>query len=164
MLKQLALLLLLASAVMAPAGASIINYDVPLDGIQSGTGSPGTGSASLTLDTVANTLFVDLTFSGLLAPTSNAHIHCCASPGSNAGVIIPFLPFFPLGVTSGSLSHLFALTPAQVTDVQSFQSYINIHTTLHPGGEIRGQITPEPATFGLVGALLAGVVVLRRRR
>ena len=141
----------------------MIMYNVSLNGGQAGTSSSATGSAALVLDDIAQTLDVNLSFSGLLGTTTAAHIHCCAPPGVNAGIIIPFGSLFPLGVTSGTYMDMFSLTPVQVTDIKSGQSYINIHTTEFPGGEIRGQIAPEPATFALVAAALAALVFLRRR-
>src|SRR5258708_37331714 len=73
-------------ALLAPAAhATIIN--VVLDGPQAGVVSPGLGSAVLILDDVANTLSVDLTFSGLTTPTTNAHIHCCQPPGIMTAVV-----------------------------------------------------------------------------
>jgi hypothetical protein len=155
-MRMLILSLVVLCAGWMPAGAATITYDVMLDGTQAGTGSPGTGSALVVLDDSAMTLSVDLTFSGLLAPTTNAHIHCCAPPGSNAGVIIPFVPPFVVGATSGTFTNTFNLNATQVADVESGLSYINIHTTQYPAGEIRGQITPEPGTFALLGIALAG--------
>ena len=157
--------LLVFFAASPPARATQFTINVSLDGAQAGTASPGTGSATLVLDDVANTLDVSLTFSGLLAATTNAHIHCCAPPGMSAGVIIPFVPPFPLGVTSGSMMNTFAITAAQVLQVESGDSYINIHTDLFPAGEIRGQIqaVPEPRSLLLLGAGLAGLAVGARR-
>ena len=45
-------------------------------------------------------------------------------------------------------------------------AYLNIHTTAFPSGEIRGFLvqTPEPATFMIVGAALAGFGIRRRSR
>ena len=93
--------------------------------------------------------------------TTAAHIHCCISPPGNTGVATttPTFPGFPLGVTSGSYSRTFDMTaassynPAFVTahggttagaaaallaGLQAGQAYLNIHTTMFPGGEIRG--------------------------
>jgi hypothetical protein len=42
--------------------------------------------------------------------------------------------------------------------------YINIHTTEFPGGEIRGQIIPEPSTLLLLGSAFAVLALTRRRR
>jgi hypothetical protein len=72
------------------------------------TGSPGTGHATVVIDSVASTMHVDVTFSGLETGTTASHIHCCLpSPGAtgvNVGITtaVPTFPGFPLGVTSGT--------------------------------------------------------------
>src|SRR5262245_66069627 len=49
--------------------------------------STGTGTAQVVLDTTAQTLQVNATFSGLTSPTTAAHIHCCqTTPGNPAAV------------------------------------------------------------------------------
>ena len=150
--------------------------------------SPGLGTASIFYDSTAHTLQVDVFFSGLLGTTTASHIHCCVSPNAatpTAGVATttPTFTGFPLGVTSGSYSHLFDLTlassynPAFVTVNGSIaaseaalagfltgQTYLNIHTNVFPGGEIRGFLVPEPSTGILFGTALAGLWLARRRR
>jgi hypothetical protein len=42
--------------------------------------------------------------------------------------------------------------------------YFNIHTADHGGGEIRGQVVPEPATAALAAAAGAGMLLRRRPR
>ncbi len=123
--------------------------------------TPGTGNATVTWDTVSNEMTVNVTFSGLTTPTTAAHIHCCVTPPGNAGVATttPSFPGFPLGVTAGTFTNTFDMTapssynPAFVTanggttasaaatllaGLQAGQAYLNIHTTMFPGGEIRG--------------------------
>jgi hypothetical protein len=134
-------------------------------------------------------MFVDVIFSGLTGTTTASHIHCCvASPflNANAGVAtqVPYFLNLPLGVTSGSFTQLLDLTlassynPAFVTaeggtvpdaeaalvaGMENGESYLNIHTTTSPGGEIRGLLapTPEPNSILLLGSGLVGLVCTR---
>jgi len=159
------------------------------------TGSLGTGTALVTVETDTNLMRVQVTFSGLVntAPAGQtpgvtaAHIHCCLMSGgpSNVGVATttPTFPGFPLGVLSGTYDMTFDLrvastyNPAFITaqgglaqaeaalinGLTNYQTYLNIHTAQFPGGEIRAFLTPEPATTGLLGASLAGLLIGRKR-
>ena len=97
--------MLFALPVMAHVAP--LTFGGPLSGANENppTTSLGTGSATVTIDPVADTMRVEVTFSGLT--TSNitgAHIHCCVTQGGNTGVAttMPAFPGFPLGVTSGT--------------------------------------------------------------
>ena len=123
--------------------------------------TPGTGTARVTWNTVTNQMSVDVTFSGLTTSTTAAHIHCCVTPPGNIGVAttVPTFTGFPLGVTSGTYTHTFDMTSAAsynpgfvtanggttagaeaalLAGLKAGQAYLNIHTTMFPGGEIRG--------------------------
>jgi hypothetical protein len=174
-MRCFSLVLVLIAALMLPAAttyATPITFGADLTGALEfpPTGSPATGHATVVLDLVANTMEVDVTFSGLLGFTTASHIHCClASPfltGVNVMVAttIPTFTGFPLGVQSGTYSHLFDLTlsssynvafinsafdpshtvagaeAALVAGIESGETYLNIHTGPPPGG-------PPPVGF-----------------
>jgi CHRD domain-containing protein/PEP-CTERM motif-containing protein len=181
--------MLLCAPLARPA---LLVYDAFLSGPSESppNASPGTGFAVVTFDTVADTMRVQASFSGLLGTTTASHIHApTPAPFSGtAGVATttPTFPGFPLGVTSGTYDMTFDLslstswnaafisanggttasaTAAFEAAVAAGESYLNIHSTVVPGGEIRGFLVavPEPGTLSLA-ALALGVVWRRRRR
>jgi CHRD domain len=118
-------LLALASVLILPAPAAradVIDLVANLSGAADGTTSPGTGRAEVVLNTTAQTIEINVTFSGLTSNTTAAHIHCCAPLGTSVGVAttVPTFgasppypagtPEFPLGVTSGTYDHTFSLS------------------------------------------------------
>jgi CHRD domain len=175
------------------AFAGPVYYSTLLNGLNEGPPniSPATGFAEVAIDSVAQTMHVHIDFSGLIGTTTASHIHCCeTTPFANANVGVatqtPRFIGFPTGVTSGTYDHDFDLTqastynPAFVTaqgglanaeaallaGIANNETYLNIHTTVYPAGEIRGILsleTPEPGTFLLAGAMLAGLLSRRRK-
>ena len=124
--------------------------------------SEGKATLNLTLDKSAHSLAFKLTFSGLSAPVTQAHIHfgkihvpgnimvffcsnlgngpagtqaCPASGGTVTGTITAanVLAIPGQNVTAGDFD---ALTDALTSNT----AYGNIHTTKFPAGEIRGEI------------------------
>jgi hypothetical protein len=123
----------------------------------------GTGSGSVVLDDVADTITVNLSFQGLTGPAIAAHIHGPGAVGTNAGILFPFsgVP----NATAGSIpQQTFSITPAQISDLEAGLYYMNVHTPNFPLGEIRGQLVPEPATTLLVASGVLGLAVRARRR
>ena len=91
----------------AAAYASPITYSGPLSPLAEVPPNPGStasGFATVTFDPVTELLTISLTYSGLASGATGAHIHCCVTPGGNAGVAttIPAFPGFVLGATSGT--------------------------------------------------------------
>jgi hypothetical protein len=195
-MNRTALALITAASLALPAtsaNANIIVFSGNFSGTQEvpPNASPGTGLVIVTVDDVLNTMMVEAFWSGLLSPTTVAHIHCCAPAGTNAGVAtaVPTVPGFPAGVLSGTYTNTFDMTalssynPAFVTaqggtatsafsalldGMLTSNAYFNIHTSQFPGGEIRAQLSPvpEPSTWAMLlfGFAAAGVALRRYRK
>jgi len=183
---------LIGSALALPASATLVVYNANLSGAAESpaNASLGTGTSQVTIDTVLNTMRVEVTFSGLSGTVTASHIHCCtAIPGvGTAGVatVTPTFTGFPSGVTAGTYDHLFDMTqtgsynPAFITaqgglanamtvlfaGLNAGTTYLNIHTNVVPSGEIRGFLhaVPEPQTYALMLAGLAAMGLVARQR
>jgi hypothetical protein len=174
-------LVFLAATLTSLAVAQAQNFTVTMTPAQDGNSSslPGHGSGTLTLDTTLDTLtFNNITFSGLSAVSTAGHIHGPGAPGVSVGVLYTLGQpagmggFFTLGSTSGSINGTLPLVtlgtytvPKQLSDLESGLWYINVHDSVFPGGEIRGQIlpVPEPSTLPLLGIGVCGLWLLLRR-
>jgi len=130
-------------------------------------GSTATGFGTVILNAAQTQITVDESWSGLVGgPATASHIHGPAGVGTNASVLFPFsgVP----SATSGSIpEQTFAITPTQVGYLQNGFLYMNVHDSVFPGGEIRGQLilVPEPSTLALWGLSgVGGLLVWMRRR
>ena len=175
------------------AGAHAQPWTGNLDGNQENpvVPTPATGTGTLTYDPATFMLTVDLSYSGLVAPTTDAHIHGGATTGTNASVALGFTGAggFVTGQTSGTYNHTFDLTQASTFNaayitasggtvaqarnrmLAGFQNglannsevfYFNIHTSFRPGGEIRGNIFPVPEPA--TATLLGGLTLVALAR
>ncbi len=86
------------------ASLSGSNEDIP-------NSSLGIGTSTLTLDLDLNNMMLDVDFSGLYGASTSAFIYAPTTTPLT-GTAGPMTPAsgFPIGVTSGSFSHLFDLT------------------------------------------------------
>jgi hypothetical protein len=151
----------IASAVWlaaAQADAALIQFVVPLSGaneVPSGSGDPdGSGTANLTIDSVALTISWNITVFNLDTVILD-HIHA-APAGMNGPVVVDFG-----GQLTGS-----GLSDPDLAAVLANPAghYVNVHTNTFQGGAIRGQLAPEPGTSLLIGTGLLLLAVSARRR
>lgn len=177
-----------AAGAACSAHATVFSYTTLMDGPSESppVPSPATGIATVNYDDVLHTLNMHVEFSGLLAPTTAAHIHATTAipRAGTAGVAVhpPSLTGFPLGVTAGIYDNTFDLTLASsysaafiaanggtpagaeaglAASMAAGRAYFNIHSSAFGSGEIRGFL-PAPGAAMLLG--MAGVIGLRRRR
>ncbi len=159
---------LFLALVTPSAQASIFTYDLSLSGSQSVpmNVTSATGSATVTVNDVLDTVAVNLSFTGLTGGNASAaHIHCCVATDANGPVVIPFTGF--PNTTSGSYSNTFTgISVANITGIDGGLAYVNIHNATFPGGEIRGDIlaaAPEPGSLGLITLAMGAMGALRLR-
>jgi hypothetical protein len=195
MFKQLLMLSLFVLLASGEAQATLTVYKAVLSGANEAPAnvSPGTGSATVKYDDTLHTLQVSVTFSGLSGNTTNSHIHCCTAVANtgNAGVATqtPTFTLFPTGVKAGIYNHTFDLTLASswnaafingkggtvasaetafAAGLATGNAYLNIHSTLFPGGEIRGFLAPVPEpeewAMMLLGFGIVGYQIKRKQR
>jgi glucose/arabinose dehydrogenase len=113
--------------------------------------STASGFALFVLD--GNSLTFNLAYQGLSAVATASHIHGPTNTTGNAPVRVD-LGSFNGGVwgTNGTLSGVILLSPSQKSTILAGRSYVNIHNSLFPGGEIRGQIAPVNFQVALGGS------------
>jgi hypothetical protein len=169
MKKVVSLVSVLLCAFALTAG--VVSAQTTFDAVLLGLGenppnaSPASGFGQVVLNAAQTQITVDENWSGLLAPATASHIHGPAGIGTNAPVLFPFSGV-PAATAGAIPEQVFSITPAQVADLFNGLYYMNVHTSVFPGGEIRGQLelVPEPSTALLVAFGLIGLCLKLRRR
>ncbi|WP_426102408.1 CHRD domain-containing protein [Massilia sp. TSP1-1-2] len=147
--------------------------------------SPGASIATVVFDDAAMTMLFSVPFMNLVAGSTVAHLHCC-TPEPLIGTAPPAIGFddFPVGVQTGLYERLYSLADPNTYEpaflaahggtvdaarafllqgINSNQSYLNIHSTEYPAGEIRGFLValanpvPEPSSWLMLSVGLAGI-------
>lgn len=104
--------------------------------------STASGYVYGTYNMLNNQLDLTVVYQGLTSNITNAHIHVGAA-GTNGGVIVQFAGW-PANSTSGTFTYSGAGLPAaNLSAFLAGNTYVNIHSTNFPGGEIRGQLMPD---------------------
>jgi CHRD domain len=109
-----------------------------------------TGTVTATFD--GTTLTLTGTYSGLTGAATLSHIHGPAASGVKAGVLCNLT--FTEGATAGSGTisgsgaaanpcSSFTWSAQNITDLNAGNFYVNIHTTINGGGEVRAQLLKQ---------------------
>lgn len=113
--------------------------------------SDAQGIGIFTLDEAKTTLYINVSLNNLSGPITGMHIHEGVA-GQNGGVVYNLVPFLNGNRAKGVIRNI---TPDVITKLLNGSYYINVHTSLNQGGEIRGQIGLE--TDYRYTALMSGV-------
>jgi len=118
---------------------TVTTYNMNLNGTAEvpGNASTATGAVRVTLDQATGGILVDGTFTGLTSPVTAAHIHGPAPAGMNAAIIIPLTI---TGTTDGTVTGTATMNQTQMDMMLGGQTYVNIHSSNYPAGEIRAQV------------------------
>lgn len=133
--------------------SDITVFTVPLSALEevppvTNAESVARGTAVITINKATNTIAFNVSLNGFTATSqvNIAHIHGPAPRGVNAGVVVnTTLTPGNVPLTNGAGVFTFErvqATAAQVTAILAAPQnhYFNVHTTLNPGGAVRGQL------------------------
>jgi len=152
--QAIVLALVISGLSATPAAANtLLAFEVLMNGAQQNppVASPSTGVALVLLDKTTNNVCYRISYTPLGGTELLAHFHGPAAPGQDAPVLVNITPS-PSPV--GSPKHgcvLFAKD--QVKMLTKGLMYINVHTSIAPNGEIRGQVLPTKVKYTKVPAL-----------
>ncbi len=148
-----------------PSSAQVVTLTATLGGAEETTATPGVlglltgavGTATVSVDPVAEEIAVTLNLFNFSTATTAGHIH--VGPRGVAGPVVINFPTsiagrvgdFPMTFRLGAA----AFAPRPEIGIATMQdaiqaivgggAYVNVHTSANPGGEIRGQLVPVPA-------------------
>jgi hypothetical protein len=128
-----------ATGVGGAGGTNLAVYNMTLSGSQEVpvNASTATGTVMVVLNKTNGNVTVTGTFSGLSTPATAAHIHGPAAVGAPGPIIVP------LTVTSsqsGTVTGSGTMDTTHMNDMLGGMTFVNIHSTMFPDGEIRAQI------------------------
>lgn len=98
-----------------------------------------TGSGMASIDRLHSNVNIGAVATGLTGDPTGAHIHV-APIGVNGAVAFDLSPFFINNFVSG---YGVPMDTGLISSILEGNAYINVHTDMHPGGEVRGQIVKE---------------------
>ena len=126
---------LLAAAALAALPAFAQNVTLSGTNEVPPVSSPAAGTGTVTVSG-DGAVTAKISVSGMTATA--AHIHSGAA-GSNGPVIVPFTR---TGDNTFEAAPGAKMTPEQLAAYKAGNTYVNVHSAAHPGGEVRAQLRP----------------------
>jgi CHRD domain len=142
--QQVVKLLCCLAAIGAVSGCALIDKDAHLAAFSTTmTGmnevplvaTNGTGRVDAVLNKETRLFRWKVSYQGLTGAATAGHFHGPAAIGGNAGVALAWR-----NPMTSPMEGSATLTAAQADELLAGRWYANIHTSVHPGGEIRGQM------------------------
>ncbi len=130
-IKTSVITVLVMFGLVSVASADTI-YTAVLDGVYTGSGSPATGLAILTLNPAETEVSYVIEFTELIGTETGAHIH-----NGGPGLIGSRLLVMALGSPK---TGIWPVNAYAVAELNAGRVYINIHTDTYTTGEIGGQV------------------------
>jgi len=154
-----ALLVPVAFANFATAASSPEVFTTSLNGASEnpGVSSVGTGDAQIIINAAGTDITYRVNYVNLSGPVVAGHIHV-ASIHQNGPIALPFV-IGPSPIVGHLTAANFQSTPQAPTfasalaAIRSGNAYVNLHTAGHPGGEVRGQLSPSRSLKWFGGVL-----------
>ena len=157
--RRYVLLLAVGLALAAVPGAALADtgFSAVINSAQElscAINSAATGTGTFVLNNAQTELTYNITYTPLQGVLTVAHFHNAAA-GSGGGVVRGFSPATSPIIGIWKNTDVQPLTPALVAELLAGRIYVNIHSTLCTGGEIRGQVLPDvtptlPSTWGRI--------------
>ena len=164
--------LLAALALGVPTTAQSLAARLEPSQVVPPASSAASGNATIVVDAAAGTITIQGTYSDLGSSLDLAALHGPAAVGSGGPTVASLSD---TGGTTGTFQGVVSMTPAELSALFAGQYYLDLHTALLSGGELRGQILPQasassrtagtnPASYAadapLLGATWTGTVDL----
>ena len=143
----------LSTLAIAATASAQTTYTTVLSGLNEvpTVSTAASGSATVVLNAAQTQLSVTCQFQNLVGTYTASHIHGPAPLGVNAGVKWGFVGapagwIFTNSNHDGTLTNFLVtgIVAADVTNLNNGQFYVNVHSNVNPGGEIRGQLSTGP--------------------
>ena len=138
----------------ASAEAQTRNFTAQLSGANETPGiiTGAGGTATITLNTATQAVTYRIDVYNMPSGTTASHFHV-SGPGVAGPIVVGFTVQQNIFSISGTATAA-DLQPRQAQGIGSWedfiqalvlgQVYVNVHSTVNPGGEIRGQVLPVP--------------------